>query len=697
MNDRPAAQLAPGRRRRLVAGAALFTLLAVLAVLAGVALGEWAGWPWLAAPLQRQWSEALDRRVRFSTGAEPADAMPPTFRVRFVGGLRLHTSVLEIGAPGWSAAPHLLLARDVALELRYVDLWRAYRGQPLRIHRLRAGTLDAYLERSADGRASWWFGPRPLPGAAVRPLEIPSFGRLQVEAGRLHVRDAPWAIDVEARLSLADALQASASGQYRGKPLQIELLASGVLPSAADEAQATPAALSLEASVGRAHLVFKGSARDVLHLSGLDGRFWLKGPSLAAVGDPLGVSLPTTAAFQATGGIAKQGDTWRVLIDDATVGASRLNGAFSYEAGTRVPLLSGRLGGRRLWLADLGPVVGTTPAVAAATVASTAASGPAPAPLAASTRGPGRVLPDRPFDLPAMRTMDANVLIDIDEVDLNSSFLQPLQPLRAHLRLSSGVLTLSDIDARTADGKLMGDLRLDGRASTALWDTRLRWSGVRVDRWVRQERADGAPPFVSGQLHGSATLSGQGRSTAQILASLKGRARIELRDGAVSHLAIEAAGLDLAQTLGVLLKGDDALPVQCAVADLVAEGGVFRPRVMVLDTSDSTVWVEGSLSLAAEALDLRTVVVPKDFSPLTLRTPLRVRGSFVSPKVSVEKGPMGRKLGLSFLLTLVNPLAALIPLIDPGDADAAERAAAGCQRLTQRNAARTAATGSKAR
>ena len=144
MNDRPAAQLAPGRRRRLAAGAVLFTLLAVLA---GVALGESAGWPWLAAPLQRQWSEALDRRVRFSTGAEPADAAPATFRVRFVGGLRLHTAVLEIGAPGWSAAPHLLLARDVALELRYVDLWRAYRGQPLRIHRLRASTLDACLER----------------------------------------------------------------------------------------------------------------------------------------------------------------------------------------------------------------------------------------------------------------------------------------------------------------------------------------------------------------------------------------------------------------------------------------------------------------------------------------------------------------------------------------------------------------------
>ena len=299
----------------------------------------------------------------------------------------------------------------MALELRYVDLWRAYRGQPLRIHRLRAGTLDAHLERAADGRASWSFGPRPA--------RIPSFGFLQVSSGRLRWRDVPWAIDIEARLSLAEALQVSATGHYRKQPLKIELLASGVLPWTADEAQAAPAALTLDASVGRAHLVFKGSARDALHLSGLEGRFWLKGPSLAAVGDPLGVSLPTTAAFRAAGWAAKQGDNWRVVVDDATVGGSRLNGAFTYEAGAQVPLLSGRLGGSRLLLVDLGPVVGTTPAVAAATVATSAAtsaatSGPAPTPLVASARGPGRVLPDRPFDLPAMRTMDANVLIDIN-------------------------------------------------------------------------------------------------------------------------------------------------------------------------------------------------------------------------------------------------------------------------------------------
>jgi len=296
----------------------------------------------------------------------------------------------------------------------------------------------------------------------------------------------------------------------------------------------------------------------------------------------------------------------------------------------------------------------------------------------------GTVLPDRPFDLPSLRAMDANVLIDIATVDLNTRYLAPLQPLRGHLQLVGGVLSLRQLDARAAQGQLQGDVVLDGRGSPALWTADLRWDGVRLERWIRQTRADAAPAYVSGRLSGRATLAGQGRSTAEILAGLKGQVRSELRDGSVSHLAIEVAGLDLAQGLGVFIKGDDALPVHCAAADLVAERGVLRTRVLVLDTTDSTVWVEGSVALAAETIDLRAIVSPKDRSPLALRTPLRVRGSFADPQVSLEKGSLGAKVAAALMLSLVNPLAALIPLTDPGSAEEAGRGAAGCQALMQR-------------
>ncbi len=682
----------------------------LLACLAGVAVGEWLGWPFLAAPLQRQLSQRLERRISFA--AAGAEASPTTaFRIRFVGGVRLVAPQLEVAAPAWSTAPHLLLAHDVELRLRYTDLWRAAHGQALRIHSLRAATLDAHLERLADGRMSWQLQPMPA-GQAAPPVLVPSFGQLQVADGTVRYRDVPTAIDAQARWSLVGAasqaaapaaaasrspstiarplsvLTLSATGHYRGQPLKIELSSAGAMPGTPGVSRAAPATLTLEATVGHASVVFDGSVEDVLRLGGLDGSFRMTGPSLAAVGDPVGVTLPTTAAFRADGVVHRQGDTWSARIDSASVGSSRLSGDLVYEAGRNVPLLSGRLAGGRLALVDLGPVVGTTPAVAASPMASASASAsasaPGPARLANSARSKGKVLPDRPFDLPALRAMDAKVSIDIGEVDLHSQFLEPLRPLRGELHLAGGVLTLKGLDARTGQGQLKGELALDGRGSQALLTTDLRWDGVQLESWLRLPRAEGAPPVVSGRLIGRATLSGRGRSTAEILASLDGKARTELQGGAVSQKAIEWAGMDLAQSLGLMATGDKLLPVRCAVADLVAEGGVFRPHVFVLDTANSTIWIDGSLSLATETMDLRAVVSPSGFSPLALRTPLRVRGSFAHPVVSIEKGSIGRKVARSLLLALVNPLAALIPLVDQGDAEAAARGAAGCKSLMQR-------------
>ena len=790
-----APQPAPSPSRR---GWGLALLGGLLVLVAGLAVGEWMGWPILAGPLQRSLSQQLHRTVSLQavsdgqkdatssavdTAPTPASQLtskptsksastpsanraanppsaasvplpatataitalqtpvPPGFRVRFLGGVHLTAPWLTVAAPDWSAAPYLMQAQDVVLDLRYADLWRASRGQPLLIQGLQARRLDAHLERQADGRVSWQFGPDRVPDPAVPPPSLPVVERLAVVQGHVQVQDVPNLLSLQADLSVVDAatpalgslLQVNGRGQFRGLPLTLALTASGALPGTQTDtrvaAQSDPAVgapavpLTLTARIGRASLSFEGSATDPVKLLGLAGRFTLQGPSLAAVGDPLRVTLPTTAAFRSRGRLARRADGWYVLIDDATVGTSQLSGAFAYYTDRAVPLLAGRLGGKRLHLADLGPAVGLAPKVPAGAAVATglslageqtaALNGVLPAPLPAALpasvtavtpavqpglppatgrapalvdrRHPGKVLPDRPFDLAALRVMDADVLIDFAEADLNTRWLEPLRPLHGHLLLAGGVLALRDLDARTAQGRLGGQVQLDGRGSVALWTADLRWDRVRLESWVHQARGDNRAPYISGQLDGRAKLTGQGRSTAEILASLKGSTHIELTGGAISHLAVEVAGLDVAQALGLMVVGDDALPVGCAVADLVVDRGVFRPRVMVLDTTDSALWVDGSLSLATETMDLRGVVSPKDFSPLALRSPLHVQGSFANPKLSLELGRLAPRVAASALLALVNPLAALLPLIDTGDTDRAARAASSCRALMERH------------
>ena len=443
----------------------------------------------------------------------------------------------------------------------------------------------------------------------------------------------------------------------------------------------------LNATIGRAHVRFNGVAADALHLTSLRGRFDVDGPSLAAVGDPLGVTLPTTEPFKTRGSLAKVGQVWKADFDDAAIGESRLRGSFTFDRGKKpVPLLTGRVEGPRLVLADLGPAIGTQPRTAPP--AAPAASVPAATAPAASVPAKGdsgrKVLPDRPFDLPSLKAMDADVLFDIAYLDLGTALLEPLKPLRTHLRLQGGVLTLNEIDARTAEGRLTGGLQLDGRNPQALWTADLQLLGVRLDRWLHLARKGDAPPWISGLMDGQVKVSGKGRSTAQILASLSGAMRFHLRNASISHLAVEAAGIDPAQALGVMIRGDDALTINCNVADLAVENGLARPRIFVIDTRDSTIWFTGSLSLASEALDLTAVVSPKDFSPLTLRTPIHVKGTFSAPSVSLDKGTIGTKVGAAALLALLNPLAAVIPFIDPGAQDDAKREAAQCAALAER-------------
>jgi hypothetical protein len=116
-------------------GPSIAVLALCVALVGSVIAGKWLGWPFLAWPLERLLSDTLQRRVSLKPTApgpgEPARAL----RVHFLGGLRLETPQLEIGPPAWSTAPHVLLARDVSLEMRYSDLWRVRRGEPLRCPR----------------------------------------------------------------------------------------------------------------------------------------------------------------------------------------------------------------------------------------------------------------------------------------------------------------------------------------------------------------------------------------------------------------------------------------------------------------------------------------------------------------------------------------------------------------------------------
>jgi uncharacterized protein involved in outer membrane biogenesis len=170
--------------------------------------------------------------------------------------------------------------------------------------------------------------------------------------------------------------------------------------------------------------------------------------------------------------------------------------------------------------------------------------------------------------------------------------------------------------------------------------------------------------FVAGRFSGETILKGSGKSTASILEALTGTVKGRIDGGSISHQLVELAGLDAAQALGVFFSGDKPLQLSCALVDLSADKGALRSNLFLLNTPDTIFFVEGNVNFRDERLDLRLVQSPKDWSPLSLRSPITIGGTLANPAIGVEPLPIAMKLIGSVVLASVTPLAALLPLIE---------------------------------
>ena len=732
VNNAPSSAPAPspGPRRHRLPGWAmgLLVLLALLLITIGVC--EWLGWPFLRRPAEQWLSQKLDRQVRFdgdedntawqlrlighlrlrthsltiagpswsTLGGPMLQAQDAALTLRYSDLLALRHQGEALQVKALSADELTMrLERDVEGRASWqfgkqppsdtqvrkrpnvdgirFDLLEVGRGTVLvddKIQQLsllgRFALRDTWVTPedaasavrsglAASGAASSTVaGPR-APTAAARVASAAASGtRLAVDFGE-RVAGKPKGASAPAGEPGPGeggryGVTAQAEGHWRDLPIKANLQTGSALPWMASDPNAPAVPVTLRGNIGKAQLSFDGQVRDLLVSQGLSGQYTLSGPSLAAVGEPLGVTLPTTPAFALQGKLTRDGSRWTTAVSKATIGKSQLSGEFQYDKPENgMPTLTGELRGRQLWLADLGPAVGV----------------PAEPGAPKAKKAPSRVLPDKQFDLPSLRAMNANVNVKLARFESGTAILQAAEPLNARIVLQDGVLELRDIDARVARGQVAGTMKLDGRGPQAKWQARLRVGGVHLEQWLNLERKNGQR-WVTGLMGGRVALDGEGRSTAELLASADGRIVLYWTEGSISHLIVEAAGIDIAQGLGLVVRGDDALPVNCGVADLQVKDGLVTPRPMVIDTKDSVVLVDGGMSLATERLALTAKVDPKDRSPLTLRTPLNIQGTLGDPQLSLQKGPLLRKLVPAAVLGVaLAPLAAIVPLIDLGE------------------------------
>jgi uncharacterized protein involved in outer membrane biogenesis len=280
------------------------------------------------------------------------------------------------------------------------------------------------------------------------------------------------------------------------------------------------------------------------------------------------------------------------------------------------------------------------------------------------------VLPDMPFKTDRWDSVDAEVTLTAKTIRRAEEL--PLENLVTHLSLRDSVLTLDPLNFGVAGGQLKAAITLDGRKTPVQASARIRARKILLAKLFPTIELNKAS---IGQVNGDFDLKGEGNSVGRMLATANGKMSLVVANGEISRLMMEKAGLHLWEILQLQVTGDQLIDLRCGVASFDVKQGTMNADALIFDTEVTTIIGTGSIDLAQEKLDLTLNQKTKNTSPLALRSPIYVRGSFANPDVQVDKARMAARGFGAIALGLVNPLLALLPLIDAGpgqDSDCGE-------------------------
>ena len=628
-------------RRRLawVGGAVL--------LLAGAALAFDSNW--LKGPIERAVSGKTGRAFEIQGELDVVLRWP----------LRLRMTQVRFANPSWATEPETLRLEQAEISIALLPL--LLHGRVVLPEVALVKPVVA-LERSADGLLNNWTFGRAEPGASEDQRgEPPVIGRLTVDQGLLLFHDpiqkTALSLEVTTVAQAADGLpgvEFRAHGRYRGQRVDA-IGTGGSILSLADSTLSYP--LQAKFRVGTTAGTVGGSVTGLAAFSAADLALDLHGETLSELFPLIGVALPPTPPYRIKGHLVHEGVHWRFHDFAGRVGDSDLGGDVDIAYQDQRVRLDATLESQVLDMNDLGGFIGAPPATGPGETVSAKQQQQAAAKKAAPT-----LLPDLPIKLDRLRAMDADVRFTGKSIRGNKR----IDDLHTHLVLKDGVLRTQPLNFGIAGGNVVATLVLDGRAERARIDSDFEFKRIDLRKMFPGNRT---VEKSTGLVGGRAVLKGQGNSLADFLADADGTLGLAMSGGQVSNLVLELAGLDAAEALRLLFRGDKPVQIRCAVADLGVEDGLVTAKSVIVDTTDTNLSIEGKVNLRTEELDLTLHPLPKDYSLAVFRSPIHLRGTFKDPAVRLDKG-LALRGGIAVLLGAVaGPLSALVALIETGPGD----------------------------
>lgn len=638
-------------RRILKWGGLALATLTILLIAGALAFQ----WNWLKGAIQDRASSAVHRDVAIEGDIDGEWSLVP----------RITISGLRVANAAW-AKPEEMLRVD-RLELR-IDLLELLKGSVV-LPEVSIVGGELHLQKNAQGETNWNFAPVSEAGAAAEATlpderaEFPEIGRLTIERSKFTYNDPSREIDFDGQITQAkgegqaaqDTVSLVGKGTLEERPLTIRARGASVI-QLRDEAAPYP--VNIELSVGDTHIAFDGSLNP-LQPGTFDIALDLSGPSLSELFPVFGIPLPPTPPYSLTGRLKRNGANWTVDGLDGRVGDSDLTGNLTIDADRAPPFMRAKLLSHLLDFDDLAGFIGATPETSDGETASQQQRE-----ASREAEQDQRILPNMAIDLDRLRAMDMKVGYSANRINAPN---MPLENFDATLTLEKGLLTLKPLEFATAGGTIGGTLILDGRKQMPRVTADLLLRGLSLKPFFAVgDMAD----LTAGRFGGRIELVGHGRSLAEVLSASNGQAAVAMHGGSVSPLFIEMIGLDIAESLAVVVSDTSTpVPIRCAFGRFKVEDGWMRTDGIVVDTTDSTLIAVGAVNLGAEKLSLTVHAQPKDASPLSANAPIAITGRFHDPSIAIDPTRTAGEGLFDRIISLADPILALLPFVDLGTAE----------------------------
>lgn len=651
----------PWKRIGMWAGGA-FGVLATSLVL----FLAFADWNALRGPIGKWASAATGREIVI---AGDLDVNPwswtPEARVRD----------LRVGNPSrFEGRGRFAEVRDAEVAVRLLPL---FIGR-FEIVRLDLNGAELNLYRNGDGDSNW----ASMPRAGQRPLELPDIREFSLRDGHVQFEDQKRSMTLDAAFTTRESADARNPGEFsltgegrmNDRPFTIELTGAPLL----NVRRNRPYPFAADIRAGGTRIQANGQITRPFNFNRWHANVEATGPDLAQLYHLTGLALPNTPPYALHGRIDRNNNVYGMQQLAGRVGDSDLRGAFTATTNRRTGRIffDGDFVSSRLDFDDLMAILGGAPSTGGGETASDGQRA-----MAANMAARGHILPDAKLDISRVRNMDAQVTYRAARV---RSDRFPLRGFSVDIALDQGLLRLDPLTLDLRQGNVAGAVAINAREETPQVDVDVRLSNARIENLI----AIGGNPPITGAVAGRARLSGRGASVHEAASNANGDVTLVIPRGEIREAFAELTGINVTRGLGLLLSDDQSkIDVRCGVAGFQVRGGTMQVRSMVFDTETMLIRGGGAINLDDETMDLRIEGEPKEARLVRLAAPITIRGRLRSPELGVDAGEVVEEGGLAALLgTLVAPIAALLPFVDPGLADDANCSALLAGRTQERSA-----------